>query len=129
MSAEDGVKAQTIEALKTIKEAGVPFIVAINKTDKPSANVEKTKNELAEHEVYLEGYGGDVPYVPISAKTGSGVSELLDMILLVSELKELKTDPAKDGAGIIIESRLDQKRGISATLIVKDGTVKKEISW
>lgn len=125
VSAEDGVKAQTIEALKTIKEAGVPFIVAINKTDKPSANVEKTKNELAEHEVYLEGYGGDVPYVPISAKTGSGVSELLDMILLVSELKELKTDPAKDGAGIIIESRLDQKRGISATLIVKDGTVKK----
>lgn len=125
VSAEDGVKAQTIEALKTIKGAGVPFIVAINKTDKPSANVEKTKNELAEHEVYLEGYGGDVPYVPISAKTGSGVSELLDMILLVSELKELKTDPEKDGVGIVIESHLDQKRGISATLVVKDGTVRK----
>ncbi len=125
VSAEDGVKAQTIEALKTIKNAGLPYIVAINKIDKPAANVEKTKNELAEKEVYLEGYGGDVPFVLISAKTGEGVPELLDMILLVSELKELKVDVAKEGSGIVIESHMDQKRGISGTLIVKEGTLRK----
>lgn len=125
VSAEDGVKAQTIESLKTIREAGLPFIVAINKIDKPSANVEKTKNELVEKEVYLEGYGGDIPFVPISAKTGEGVPELLDMILLVSELKELKSDLSKKGAGVVIESHMDQQRGISSTLIIKDGTVKK----
>ncbi len=125
VSAEDGVKAQTIEAIKAIKESVTPFIVAINKIDKPNANVEKTKNELGEKEVFLEGYGGNVPFVEISAKIGTGVPELLDMILLVAELEELSFNPEKQGEGIIIESHLDQKRGISGALIVKDGTLKK----
>ena len=125
VSAEDGVKAQTIEALKTIKNASLPYIVAINKIDKPAANIEKTKSELMEKEVYLEGYGGDVPFVPISAKTGEGVPELLDMILLVAELKELTANPEAQAKGIVIESHLDPKRGISATLIVKDGTLRR----
>ncbi|MBX4215449.1 translation initiation factor IF-2 [Candidatus Parcubacteria bacterium] len=125
VSAEDGVKAQTVEALKTIKSAGLPFIVAFNKIDKPGANVEKAKNELAEKEVYLEGYGGDVPYAEISAKTGQGVPELLDLIILVAELKELTTDPEQPAHGTVIESHLNSKRGVSATLIVKDGTLKR----
>lgn len=125
VSAEDGVKAQTLESLKTIKNSGIPYIVAINKIDKPGANIEKAKNELVEHEVYLEGYGGDIPYVLISAKIGTGIPELLDMILLVAELKELTANPEKDGVGIVIESNLDTKRGVTATLIVKDGTVEK----
>ncbi len=123
VSAEDGVKPQTIEAYKTIQKTGIPFIVALNKIDKPGANVEKTKNNLIEHEIYLEGYGGDVPYVPISAKTGEGVKELLDMMLLVAELADLKGDASKPAQGIVIETKLDKKRGISAGLLVKDGTL------
>ncbi len=125
VSAEDGVKAQTIEAIKAIKESATPFIVAINKIDKPNANVEKTKNDLGEKEVFLEGYGGNVPFVEISAKIGTGMPELLDMILLVAELEELSYDSQKQGEGIVIESHLDPKRGISGTLIVKDGVLKK----
>jgi len=125
VSAEDGVKAQTVEAIKSIKESNTPFIVAINKIDKPNANVEKTKNDLGEKEVFLEGYGGNVPFVLISAKIGTGIPELLDMILLVAELEELSYEPQKKGEGIIIESHLDPKRGISGTLIVKEGILKK----
>ncbi len=124
ISAEEGVKAQTIEGLKTISEAGIPYIVAINKIDKPQADIERTKNSLLENGIYLEGYGGDVPFVPISAKTGAGVPELLDMMLLVADLAELKTDPAKNATGFVIEAHLDQKKGIAATLIVLDGTLK-----
>lgn len=127
VSAEDSVKAQTIESLKTIKESGIPFIVAINKIDKPGANVEKTKNELVEHEVYIEGYGGDIPYVLISAKTGEGIPELLDIILLVADMAELKGNPSLPASGMVIESRLDQKCGITTTLIVKDGTLSKGV--
>lgn len=125
VSAEDSVKAQTIESLKTIKASGIPFIVAINKIDKPGANVEKTKNELVEHEVYIEGYGGDVPYVLISAKTGEGIPELLDIILLVADMAELKGNPTLPASGMVLESRLDQKCGITTTLIVKEGTLSK----
>ncbi len=125
VSAEDSVKAQTIESLKTIKESGIPFIVAINKIDKPGANVEKTKNELVEHEVYIEGYGGDIPYVLISAKTGEGIPELLDIILLVADMAELKGTPGIPASGVVLESRLDQKCGITTTLIIKDGTLSK----
>lgn len=125
VSAEDGVKAQTLESLKTITNAGLPYIVAINKIDKAGANVEKTKNELVEKEVYLEGYGGDIPCVLISAKVGTGIPELLDMIILVSELKELKSDLGKNAEGVVIESHMDQKRGVSGTLIIRDGTLKK----
>ncbi len=125
VSAEDSVKTQTVEALQTIRESKIPFIVAINKIDKPGANPEKTKMDLAEKEVYLEGYGGDVPYVEISAKTGTSVDKLLDLILLVAELQELKGDLNNKASGYVLESHLDPKRGVSATLIIKDGQIKK----
>ena len=121
VSAEDSVKAQTIEAWKTIAESDIPFVVAINKADKPNANPEKVKLDLAEKGIYLEGYGGDVPFALVSAKTGAGISELLDTILLVAELKELTGNESLPASGVVIESHLDQKRGISATLIVKEG--------
>lgn len=125
VSAEDGVKPQTIEALKSIKKEGVPFIVAINKIDKPGANVDITKQSLAENQIYVEGYGGDVPVVLISAKTGQGIEDLLDMIILVSELEELTGDKSLNASGVIIESNCDIKKGISSTCIIKDGTLKK----
>ncbi len=124
VSAEDGVKPQTLEALQCIKSAELPYIVAINKIDKPSANVEKTKQNLAENEIYLEEYGGDIPFVPISALTGEGIPELLDMILLVAEMEDLKANPNKPAEGSVIEANLDNKKGISATLLIKDGTIK-----
>ena len=124
VSAEDGVKKQTIEAYQAIKESNTPMIVAINKIDKPSANIERTKTNLAENEIYLEGYGGSTPFVPISAKTGQGVDELLDLMLLVAEVEELKGDESKKAEGVVIEANMDKQKGISATMIVKDGTIK-----
>lgn len=125
VSAEDGVKAQTIEALNTIRNANIPFIVAINKIDRPAANIEKAKQMLAEQEVLVEGYGGTIPWNAISAKVGTGVQDLLETILLVADLEDLTADPKKNAEGIIIESKLDKQRGITATLMVKDGTLKK----
>ncbi len=125
VSAEDGVKAQTLEALSTIKNAGIPFVVAINKIDRPEANIEKTKLSLAEHEVLVEGFGGSVPWVGISAKVGTNVTELLETILLVAEMENFTYDATKKAEGIIIESRLESKRGIAATAIIKDGVLKK----
>ncbi|MCK5027630.1 MAG: translation initiation factor IF-2 [Candidatus Pacebacteria bacterium] len=125
VSAEDGVKTQTLEALQAIKDAGIPYIVAINKIDKPGANVEKTKNSLLENEIYIEGYGGDTPCVAISAKTGEGINNLLDMMLLVAEMAELTGDKTKKAEGVIIEANVDPKKGISATLIIKNGTLKR----
>ena len=125
VSAEDGVKTQTLEALQAIKDADVPYIVAINKIDKPGANVEKTKSSLIENEIYIEGYGGDTPCVPISAKTGEGVDILLDMMLLVAEMSELTGDEKIAAEGVIIEANVDPKKGISATLIIKDGVLKR----
>ncbi len=124
VSAEDGVKAQTKEALETILRNKVPYVVAINKIDKPGANVEKVKSELVENGVYLEGWGGQISFAEISAKSGVGIDSLLDTILLTAELAEFKGDRAKLATGYVIESTLDSKRGNSATLIVKDGTVK-----
>lgn len=121
VSAEDGVKKQTLEALKAIIDAKIPYIIAINKIDKPEANIERTKNSLVENGIYVEGYGGSIPFVPISAKTGKGVDDLMDMILLVAELAELKTDTKKPAEGVIIEAHLDTKKGITAMLILKDG--------
>jgi translation initiation factor IF-2 len=123
VSAEDGVKAQTLEALRSIKDAKLPYIVAINKIDKEGANLEKTKQSLSENEIYIEGYGGDIPAVPISAKTGQGVPELLDMIILLSDLQELKANSDHKASGIVLEAARDKTKGISATLIVKDGTI------
>lgn len=125
VSAEDGVKPQTIEALQAIKEAGAPYIVAINKIDKPEANIERTKQSLAENEIYVEGYGGTVPVVAISAKIGTGIEELLDMILLTADINELTGNPSIPASGFVIESRLNSKKGLSATLVIKDGTWQK----
>lgn len=125
VSAEDGVKEQTKEALAAIKEADIPYIVAINKIDKPNANIERTKQNLAENEIYLEGFGGDVPFVPISAKVGTGIPELLDMMLLVAEMENLLGDASLPAEGIVVESHVDTKRGTSATLIITNGTLRK----
>ncbi len=125
VSAEDGVKAQTLEALEAIKESGIPYIVAINKIDKPGANVDRTKNTLLEHGIYLEGMGGDIPHVAISAVTGEGINNLLDLILFVAEFNDMRADLSKRAEGIVLESHLDTKRGITATLILKEGTLKK----
>ena len=123
VSAEEGVKLQTKEAYETIKEAKIPFIVAINKIDKPSADIERTKMNLAESEIYLEGFGGAVPYTLISAKTGLGIPELLDMMFLVAELEGFKGDSSIPAEGIVLENNLDPQKGIAATLVIKNGTL------
>lgn len=123
VAADDGVKAQTLEALQSIREANTPFIVAINKIDKPNANIERTQASLMENAVYLENLGGDIPWIPISAKQGTGVDELLDLILLVAEVQELKADASIPAEGYVIEANRDQKRGIAATLIITKGTL------
>lgn len=125
VSAEDGVKPQTLEAWKSITTTNTPFIVAINKIDKETANVEKTKQNLTENGIYLEGYGGDIPSVLISAKTGKGIPELLDMITLVSEIENFTGVRENNAEGIVIESNRDEKKGISATCIVQNGTLHK----
>lgn len=124
VSAEDGVREQTKESLETIRKQNIPFVVAINKIDKPAANLEKTIGSLAEHEVYLEGRGGTVPYTAISAKTGQGVDELLELILLVAELEELKGNEHVLAEGFVIESHRDPKKGVSATLLIKNGVLE-----
>ncbi|HXK37573.1 MAG TPA: translation initiation factor IF-2 [Candidatus Paceibacterota bacterium] len=125
VSAEDGVKAQTIEAYKAIKEAGIPFVVAINKIDKPNANIEKTKQTLAEADILVEGYGGDISFAPISAKSGTGVDALLDLLLLTAELEGLTGEYDAPLEAVVIESRMDPKKGATATLIILNGTIKK----
>jgi len=124
VSAEDGVKPQTIEAYKAIEESKTSFIVAINKIDKPNADINKTKVSLAEAGIYLEGFGGSISFVPISAKTGEGVNELLDLILLSAEVANLTGDSNASAEGVVIETSRDQKKGISATLIIKNGTLR-----
>lgn len=125
VSAEDGVKPQTLQALSAIQDAGIPYLVAINKIDKPNANVDRTIASLIEHEIYLEGMGGSIPYAKISAKTGEGVPELLDLLLLAAELEELTGDATAPATGLVIESHCDARAGISATLIIKDGTLRQ----
>lgn len=125
IAAEEGVKPQTLGAYRAIEKAGVPFVVALNKVDKPEANPEQVKAQLAENQIFVESYGGKVPSVNISAKTGQGVDELLDMILLMADLENLKADSDENASGVVIESHLEQKRGISATLIIQNGTIKR----
>ena len=124
VSAEDGVKPQTLEALESIKAADIPYVVAINKIDKPGADIQRTKNSLIENEIYIEGMGGDVPFAPISAKQGEGIDELLDLVVLAADLAELEGDTNAPATGKIIEGKLDPKRGNTATLIVTNGTLK-----
>ncbi len=125
VSAEDGVKPQTIEAWKTITESNIPYFVAINKIDKPGADIEKTKMALAENEIYLENYGGKVPFVLISAKTGEGVDELLSLIKLMAEMEDFKGSKDSTATGFVIEANMDPKRGIEASIVIKDGSLKK----
>lgn len=125
VAADDGVKPQTVEALETIRKANIPFIIAINKIDKPSADPDRVKKELAEKEVLVEGWGGNVPAVALSAKNGEGIPELLEIILLVAELEELKGDYSKPAEGVVIESHLDPKRGNTATLLIRNGTLRE----
>ena len=125
VSAEDGVKPQTIEAWKTIVKNKIPCIVAINKIDKPNANIEKTKTELAENEIYLENYGGKIPFVEISAKTGKGIDDLLSLINIISEMENFIGNKEEKASGFVLETNLDSKRGIQATLIIKNGSLKK----
>jgi translation initiation factor IF-2 len=124
VSSEDGVKPQTLEALKLIQDVGIPYIVAFTKIDKPGANIEKAKMSMLEANVFLEGLGGDVPWIPVSGKSGEGIPELLDLILLAGELEGLTADPTRPGSGLIIEAHVDGKRGNTATLIVQDGTIE-----
>lgn len=125
VAADDGVQPQTIEACATIKEAEMPFLVAINKIDKPGADSEKIKTQLAENGVYVEGYGGNVPFVKISGKTGEGVPEMLEVALILADMEDLRADATQNASGVIIESNMDPKRGISSTLLIKNGILKK----
>lgn len=124
VAADDGVKAQTLEALQQIRAAKTPFVVAINKIDKPTADLSRTQASLLEQHVYLEQFGGDVPWAAVSAKSGEGVSDLLDLILLVAEVQELRGESTAPATGYVIEAHRDKKRGIAATLIIKDGTLE-----
>ena len=124
VSAEDGVKPQTLDAFRAIKISGIPYIVGISKIDKPNANIDRVKQSLAENEIYVEGYGGTIPFVPFSGKTGDGIDDLLDMILLTAEVEEFTADVKVAAECLVIESHRDKNRGISATLIVKNGTLR-----
>ena len=125
VAADDGVMPQTIEAINHGKAAKVPIIVAVNKIDKPGADIEKVRRELAEQGVMAEEWGGDAIFCEVSAKTGKGIDKLLEMLVLQSEVLDLKADPDADGRGLVIESRLERGRGPVATLLVQTGTLKK----
>lgn len=124
VSAEDGVKPQTLEALESIKQAGIPYVVAINKIDKPGADIQKTQTSLIENEIYIEGMGGDISWAPISAKQGEGIDDLLDLVVLTADLAELQGDTSAMAKGKVIEANLDPKRGNTATLLITDGTLR-----
>ncbi|SER96660.1 bacterial translation initiation factor 2 (bIF-2) [Vreelandella subterranea] len=125
VAADDGVMPQTVEAIEHSKAAGVPMVVAVNKTDKEGADFDRIRNELSQHGVISEEWGGDTQFVHVSAKTGDGIEELLEAIQLVSEVLELKAVPEAPGKGVVVESRLDKGRGPVATVLVQNGTLKK----
>ena len=124
VAADDGVMPQTVEAINHAKAAGVEIIVAINKIDKPSANVDRVKQELAEYELIPEDWGGNTVFVPVSAHTREGIPELLEMILLTAEVKELKANPNRRARGLVIEAELDKGKGPVATILVQKGTLR-----
>ena len=123
VAADDGVMPQTIEAINHAKEADVPIIVAVNKVDKPTANPDRVMQELTEHGLFPEDWGGDTIFVPLSALSGDGIEDLLEMIVLVSEVQELKANPDKRAVGTVIEAELDKSRGPAASLLVQNGTL------
>ena len=123
VAADDGVMPQTVEALNHAKAAGVPILVAVNKMDKEHANPDRVMQELTEHQLIPEDWGGDTIFVPISALRGDGIEDLLEMILLVAEMEELKANPNKEAFGTVIDARLDRGRGVIASLLVQEGTL------
>ena len=125
VSSEDGVKEQTKESFKIISANKIPFIVAITKSDKVNANIQKVKNSLIENGIYIEGMGGDISCIETDAKTKRGLDELLDTILLLAELNDYTYNPNTEATGFVLDTILDSKRGISSTLIIKDGTMPK----
>ena len=124
VAADDGIKAQTVEAISHAKAAGVPIIVAINKIDKPDANIEKVKNELLQYELVPEDLGGDIVVVPVSAKARINLDKLEEAILLVAEIEDLKANPNSIASGVVIESRIDKGEGVIASILVQRGTLK-----
>ncbi|RAI71221.1 translation initiation factor IF-2 [Pseudomonas fluorescens] len=125
VAADDGVMPQTIEAVQHAQAAGVPLVVAVNKIDKPGADLDRIRSELSVHGVTSEEWGGDTPFVPVSAKMGTGVDELLEAVLLQAEVLELTATPSAPGRGVVVESRLDKGRGPVATVLVQDGTLRQ----
>lgn len=124
VAADDGVKPQTKEVIQILERTKTPFVVAINKIDKPGVDINKTKNDLTSHNVLLEGYGGNISWQGISAKTGEGVDELLDLVLLVAELENLTYEPSDPARGVIIEAKRDPRRGNEVMAIIMNGTLK-----
>ncbi len=124
VAADDGVMPQTLEAINHAKAAGVPIVVAINKIDKPTANPDRVKKQLGDHGVIVEEWGGDVVCVPVSAKRGDGIPDLLENLLIVAEILELKADPDRPAIGVVIEAKLDSSRGPMATVLVQTGTLE-----
>ena len=124
VAADDGVMPQTVEAINHAKAAGISIIVAVNKIDKPSANIDKVKQELAEYELVAEDWGGDTVFVPVSAHTKEGIDQLLEMILLTAEMCELKANPNRKARGLVLEAKLDKGRGTVATVLVQKGTLR-----
>jgi translation initiation factor IF-2 len=125
VAADDGVMPQTIEAVQHAKAAGVPLVVAVNKIDKPGADLDRIRSELSVHGVTSEEWGGETPFVLVSAKVGTGVDDLLEAVLLQAEVLELKATPSAPGRGVVVESRLDKGRGPVATVLVQDGTLRQ----
>ena len=121
VAADEGIKPQTKEAIDIIQKNNLTFVVAINKTDKPEANIDRVRQQLAEENILVESYGGKVPSVQISAKTGENMDELLEVLLLLAELENLTAQPQKPAEGVVIEAHLDPKRGITSTLLIRDG--------
>ena len=123
VAADDGVMPQTVEAINHAKAAGIDIVVAVNKIDKPSANVERVKQELTEYELIAEDWGGSTIFCPVSAHTGEGIDNLLEMLLLTAEMRELKANPNRKARGLVIEAKLDKGRGPVATILVQKGTL------
>jgi translation initiation factor IF-2 len=124
VAADDSVKPQTKESIEQIKAAGVSMIVVVNKIDLPAANIDKVKQDLARHGVQVEGFGGDIPIAMVSAKAKTGIAQLLELIVLVAQMKELRADPSASFDGVVVETRIDKGKGLIASLIVKNGTLK-----
>src|SRR5207253_9308327 len=124
VAADDGVMPQTVEALNHAKAAGVPVIVAINKVDLPQANPDRVKQQLSDLGLVPEDWGGDTVTIPVSARTQKGIKELLELILLVSDMQELRANPARPARGTIVEARVDRGRGPVATVLVEAGTLR-----